>query len=82
MVNGRLALGRDHDFVVEIQLHVRSLFELKGDLHVLYEGARILGAMEATTTTHDGVLSDDALARDRIFSRWLHASGGVSAKST
>ena len=36
---------------------------LKGDLHVLYAGARVLGAMEDLMIAHDGVLDDAVLKR-------------------
>ena len=35
MLNGWLALGGGRRFIVEVQLHLRVLFELKSDLHVL-----------------------------------------------
>ena len=49
MLNGMLALGGGRELIVEIQLHIRCLYELKSDLHVLYAGARVLGAMEVST---------------------------------
>jgi hypothetical protein len=59
MINGWLDLGGGRKFIVEVQLHLRVLYELKSDLHVLYAGARVLGAMETSTTKHEGVLSAD-----------------------
>ena len=44
--------------IVEIQLHVRDLFTLKADLHVLYAGMRVLGATEDLMVKHEGVLTD------------------------
>ena len=38
----------------QVQLHIRPLFELKGNLHVLYAGARVLGALEDTVAKHEG----------------------------
>ena len=49
--------------IVEVQLHVRDLFELKSDLHVLYGGARVLGAMDDVMVKHDGLLTAEALER-------------------
>lgn len=63
MLNGWLALGGGRKLVVEVQLHLQALFELKHSLHVLYVGARVLGAMEEATTSHKGVLSDQVLER-------------------
>ena len=39
------------------------LYELKSDLHVLYAGARVLGAMEDATVKHEG--GHGALRRSR-----------------
>ena len=61
MVNGWLDLGGKRRLVVELQLHVRTLYDLKSDLHVLYAGARVLGAMEEATTQHEGIVSDAVL---------------------
>ena len=49
--------------IVEIQLHVRDLFTLKADLHVLYAGMRVLGATEDLMVKHEGVLTDEVLKR-------------------
>ena len=48
-----------------MQLHLRCLYELKSDLHVLYAGARVLGATENATTNHSGILSEGVLDRMR-----------------
>ena len=63
MVNGWLDLGGGRRFIVEVQFHLRCLFELKGDLHVLYAGARVLGAMEDSTAQHQGKVSTKVLER-------------------
>ena len=42
---------------------VKPLFDLKHDLHVLYKGARILGALEPETVEHQGKLTEQALDR-------------------
>ena len=65
MVNGWLSMGGHRKMIVEVQLHVRALFELKGDLHVLYAGARVLGAMEDLMVGFDGKLSSEVLERVR-----------------
>ena len=48
-----------------MQLHLRVLFELKSDLHVLYAALRVLGAMEDATAKHDGLLNDDVIEKVR-----------------
>ena len=54
----------DSDWIIaELQLHVKPLFVLKHDLHVLYKGARILGALEPETNEHQGQLTEQALRR-------------------
>jgi hypothetical protein len=54
----------DSDWIIaELQLHVKPLFDLKHDLHVLYKGARILGALEPETVEHQGQLTAQALDR-------------------
>ena len=54
----------DSDWIIaELQLHVKPLFDLKHDLHVLYKGARILGALEPETVEHQGKLTEQALRR-------------------
>ena len=54
----------DSDWILaELQLHVKPLFDLKHDLHVLYKGARILGALEPETVEHQGQLTAQALDR-------------------
>ena len=63
MINGWLSIGGHRKMIVEVQLHVRALFELKGDLHVLYAGARVLGASDDLMIQHDGLMSDDVLER-------------------
>jgi hypothetical protein len=63
MVNGWLDLGGGRKLIVEIQLHLHVLYNLKSDLHVLYSGARVLGAMEQATTRHEGMLSTDVIER-------------------
>jgi hypothetical protein len=49
--------------LAELQLHAKPLFDLKHDLHVLYKGARILGALEPETVEHQGQLTEQALRR-------------------
>ena len=44
---------------------MRVLFELKSDLHVLYGGARVLGAMDDSLIKHDGELTAEAIERAR-----------------
>lgn len=65
MVNGWLELGGGRSLIVEVQLHLRVLFELKSDLHVLYAALRVLGAMEDATAKHDGLLNDDVIEKVR-----------------
>ena len=65
MLNGWIELGGGRSFIVEVQLHLRCLYELKSDLHVLYAGARVLGATEDSTCSHAGLLTMDALQRMR-----------------
>ena len=65
MLNGWIELGGGRSFIVEVQLHLRCLYELKSDLHVLYAGARVLGATEDATCSHAGLLTTDALQRMR-----------------
>lgn len=65
LINGWLKLGGGRSFIVEIQLHVRSLFILKGDLHTLYAGARVLGAMDDMMIAHEGVLTDAVLEKTK-----------------
>lgn len=61
LINGWLTLGATSKFIVEIQLHLRDLFKLKGDLHTLYNGARVLGAMDDNTLCHEGLINDKVL---------------------
>eukprot|EP00908_Phaeocystis_cordata_P022312 Transcript_4732.p2 GENE.Transcript_4732~~Transcript_4732.p2 ORF type:complete len:395 (-),score=117.26 Transcript_4732:172-1356(-) len=63
MLNGMLQLGAGVEFIVEVQFHVRALFELKHDLHVLYAGARVLGAMDDVMVMHEGIVTDEVLER-------------------
>ena len=63
MLNGWLDIGGGRQLIVEVQLHLRCLYELKSDLHVLYAGARVLGALEDSTAKHEGVLSEAVLQR-------------------
>ena len=63
MLNGWLDLGGGRRFIVEVQLHLRCLYALKSDLHVLYAGARVLGAMEDATASHQGKINGVVLER-------------------
>jgi hypothetical protein len=63
MLNGWLELGGGRSFIVELQLHLRCLYELKSDLHVLYAGARVLGATEDATVSHEGKINGKVLER-------------------
>ena len=63
MLNGWLELGGGRSFIVELQLHLRCLYELKSDLHVLYAGARVLGATEDATVSHEGKINGEVLER-------------------
>jgi hypothetical protein len=65
MLNGLLEMGAGRKLIVEIQLHVEVLYALKGDLHVLYAGARVLGAMEDAIAKHEGVLTSEVLQRSK-----------------
>jgi len=65
MINGWLQLGNGVEFIVEIQLHMRGLFELKHDLHVLYSGSRVLGAMDDRMVKHEGLVNEQVLERMR-----------------
>ena len=49
----------------EMQLHAKSLFELKHGLHLLYKGARVLGALDDSMVLYQGELNDKALERAR-----------------
>ena len=51
--------------LVEVQLHLRPLFELKHDLHTVYTSTRVLGAAEDDVALHAGQLTADALGRAR-----------------
>ena len=63
MLNGSLQLGAGVEFIGEVQFHVRALFELKHDLHVLHAGSRVLGAMEDVMVKHEGIVTKDVLDR-------------------
>lgn len=63
MLNGLLQLGAGVEFIVEVQFHVRALFELKHDLHVLYAGSRVLGAMDDVMVMHEGIVTKEVLDR-------------------
>jgi hypothetical protein len=63
LLNGWLDLGMGRKMIVEVQVHLRSLFVLKADLHVLYDGARVLGNMDPAITSHEGALSDKVLEK-------------------
>ena len=64
LVNGWLDLGANKFLIVEVQIHLQPLFALKHDLHVLYAGARVLGAMDDLTIAWEGkLLSDDKSVR-------------------
>jgi len=81
MVNGLLELGGGRHLIVEVQLHIRCLYELKSDLHVLYAGARVLGAMEDATAKHQGALTDRVLGRARrgVVRKLLVSATSISA---
>lgn len=75
LVNGWLDLGGGRMLITEIQIHLRALFCLKSDLHVLYVGVRVLGAMEGATMCHKGVVTDDTLAAvERGVIRQIHSA--------
>ena len=63
LLNLWLKLEGSDWILAELQLHVKPLFDLKHDLHVLYKGARILGALEPETVEHQGQLTAQALDR-------------------
>ena len=63
ILNGLLQLGSGVEFIVEVQFHVRALFELNHDLHVLNASFRVLGAMEDVMVRHEGVVTKDVLDR-------------------
>merc|ERR1712151_1157546 len=46
-----------------IQVHLRCLFVLKDDLHVIYNGARVLGAGDDAMIRRRGVITDINLDR-------------------
>lgn len=48
---------------VEVQFHVKRLFELKKKLGMLYEGRTLLGADEDEVQLHEGALTEVALER-------------------
>ena len=56
LINGWLNLGANKHFIVEVQVHLESLFEMKHNLHVLYVGARVLGALDDLTIRWEGRL--------------------------
>merc|ERR1719198_1571509 len=58
LLNGWLDLGPGRKLIVEIQIHLLELYELKADLHALYDDARMLGAKNVGITCHEGTLSD------------------------
>ena len=62
LINGWLDLGAKKFLIVEVQIHLTSLFALKHDLHVLYAGARILGAMDDLTIKWEGKLVKEVSA--------------------
>ena len=45
-----------------MQIHLGALYALKHDLHVLYAGARILGAMDDLTIKWEGKLLKEVSA--------------------
>ena len=49
--------------LVEVQLHLRSLVELKHDLHTLYTGVRVLSMADDAVVLHHGDLTSDAIDR-------------------
>lgn len=57
LLNGWLNLGTCGYFIVEIQIHLLALFELKSGLHVLYDDARVLGVFDKAVMSHEGLLS-------------------------
>lgn len=65
MMNGWLELGAGVTMIVEVQIHLRCLFMLKSDLHVLYSGVRVLGAMDDSTAVHKGAVDDDLIEKAR-----------------
>jgi hypothetical protein len=65
LLNGRVRLPSGELHVVEIQLHLRALFELKHDLHTLYNASRLLGIARAAGSNYDGAISDDVIEAAR-----------------
>ena len=55
--------GEQSWMMAELQLHVQPLFDLKHNLHTLYKGARILGALEPSMIEHRGQLTARAIDR-------------------
>jgi len=53
----------DRDMVGEVQFHLKPLFSLKHDLHLLYTGARVLGVTDDSIAVHEGDLTDRAVER-------------------
>lgn len=58
LCNGAVLLPDGGSHVVEIQLHLRPMYELKHDLHKLYMGVRILGSMDTAMVVHEGDLTE------------------------
>ena len=56
LINGWLDLGGRKYHIVEVQVHLEPLYALKHDLHVLYAGARVLGAMDDLAIAWEGEL--------------------------
>ena len=66
LINGELDLGGKKSLIVEVQIHLAALFALKHDLHVLYAGARILGATDDLTIKWEGKLASEGDQDDPI----------------
>ena len=61
LINGWLDLGMGKRMIVELQVHHTELFRLKGELHTVYDGARVLGVSEPENCVHAGIIDDEML---------------------
>ena len=63
LIVGRLTTDGGALLNVEIQLHVKRLFEARKRLSILYDGRKSLGAFDDSITRHEGELTKDAIGR-------------------
>lgn len=63
LLNGAMTTESGKRHIVEIQLHLRELYEIKEASHTLYEDARQLQLFDSLTLMHQGQLSAAVLKR-------------------